>query len=294
MSATEVFYCTAPTVWPDPFLTNPRYKGPANAECWAEFGSPAERTAHQAEAHAAWHAERLGRPVDKAIPTLVGEVELIPEPQSSSDVVHTTKPVNPASAKQLAFIAALAERKGVEANEVKSAREASAEIDRLTALPDPAGTPSFRKNKFAGPCSDCGNVVPAEEGVVRKTDDGWQVGHLSCPDEPKLPAAVPDGFYAVTAEAGHTSFYGVKAGRKPGVVFVDLLTGGGPNGTFNKQSVPFQSRDAVLAKIAADIEGAATRFGQESGRCCKCNRGLTDEASRERGIGPECNRRSGE
>jgi len=30
------------------------------------------------------------------------------------------------------------------------------------------------------------------------------------------------------------------------------------------------------------------RYGQEIGSCGRCNRRLTDDLSRERGIGPEC------
>lgn len=49
-----------------------------------------------------------------------------------------------------------------------------------------------------------------------------------------------------------------------------------------------QVRERVLRIISADMRRAAQRYGQEIGRCGRCNRTLTDEVSRERGIGPDC------
>lgn len=44
----------------------------------------------------------------------------------------------------------------------------------------------------------------------------------------------------------------------------------------------------LLRTVAADPTAALQRYGVELGRCALCNRSLTDETSRKRGIGPEC------
>lgn len=259
-------------------------------DCGHWFADTAALEAHQAEHHSVFIANiERQRGQARINPGPVAEVEVIPERNGGGE--PTSSGPEPASEKQLAFIASLAERKGVEANPVTTKRQASDEIERLQALPD---AEPFRRNKYDSPCSECGNIVPAGEGVLRKDEQSgrWLVGHVSCPDEPNLPIEVPDGHYAVTADEGHTSFYRVTGGRNPGVCFVDLLVGGGPNGAFQRQNVPFAQRATVLAKIAeAGIEEAALRFRQEAGRCVRCGRGLSNKVSRDEMLGPECRRK---
>jgi len=48
-----------------------------------------------------------------------------------------------------------------------------------------------------------------------------------------------------------------------------------------------QLTETALA-IITDPWGAAIRYGQELGQCCRCGKSLTDERSRWYGIGPEC------
>lgn len=294
-TTTEIYYCTDPLQWPDPSLTAPNYKGRHGGWCFEEFATKEERSAHQLVAHAAYRSELAApRPVRSTAPTTEVVDWNEPEPEPSSSTPYSG-PVasSEATEKQLAYIAALADRKGVEANEVRTKTEANIEIDRLNSLADKE---PFRRNMYAGNCTDCGLRVEANEGMVRKVAGKWLTGHIDgCPTKPEVVEAdvVPDGYYAVSAEAGHTSFYKVTAGRNPGVIFVDLLTGGGTNGSFQNQKVPYGNIETVLNKIrAAGFEEAAKRFGQESGRCSRCNRGLTDEVSRERGLGPECYRKS--
>lgn len=103
-------------------------------------------------------------------------------------------------------------------------------------------------------------------------------------------ADVPGGHYAVES-TGHNdlAFYRVDRpteGRWAGRVFVKLVVGGHPD-----QNVPRGHVAGVLARIAADPDAAA-RYGRELGRCCRCNRHLTDETSRALGIGPECRSRA--
>jgi len=44
----------------------------------------------------------------------------------------------------------------------------------------------------------------------------------------------------------------------------------------------------VLGKVLHNPLASMARYGQEIGSCGRCNRRLTDDLSRERGIGPEC------
>lgn len=44
----------------------------------------------------------------------------------------------------------------------------------------------------------------------------------------------------------------------------------------------------LLGQVVADPIAAMQAYGMEIGRCGNCNRTLTDEVSRQRGIGPDC------
>jgi hypothetical protein len=50
-------------------------------------------------------------------------------------------------------------------------------------------------------------------------------------------------------------------------------------------------RQADLAAIAANLEGACRLYGQELGICGRCGQILTDPTSRALGMGPQCRRR---
>jgi hypothetical protein len=96
---------------------------------------------------------------------------------------------------------------------------------------------------------------------------------------------VPAGRYAVDTEAGHLAFYRVDRpteGRWAGYTFVNVQA------SDELHPVRGGAAKAVLAKIAVDPTAAMLRYGQEIGKCGHCGRTLTDETSRERGIGPVC------
>lgn len=282
--------CGMPTVWPKPEgMTNeqtPR-SGGYTPDCNKRFATEAERTAHQEACHPEYLAERRNAK-PRELFTSAAQVEVVPDPgEGGWHGESRGRKDSAVTEAQLGFIKSLGIRKGVTPNEVKTKKEASTEIGRLKALPDS----TFRRNSYDGRCATCNTDVPAGEGMILKDAETgrWLTYHLSCPDVTNETPDIPKGRYAVTSEAGHTSFYRVTPGRNPGVVFVDLLVGGGVAGGFEKRSLPRASRDAVLAKIAeAGPREAALRFGRETGICCMCGRGLTDEVSREAGIGPEC------
>jgi len=138
----------------------------------------------------------------------------------------------------------------------------------------------------------------ASEGLDRliaMRDAGRQarptVAPEAAPARPAAPVAdVPAGHYAVDNAEGILRFYEVDRpteGRWAGRTFVSVLA------SDERHPVKGAAGAAVLAKIAEDVTGAMLRYGQEIGRCGHCNRTLTDEASRARGIGPICAGRMG-
>lgn len=101
--------------------------------------------------------------------------------------------------------------------------------------------------------------------------------------------AVPAGRYAVATDDGAINalaFYKVDRpteGRWAGYVFVKHLVGG------DEQRMSFPASKAILRKIAeAGAEQASAAYGHEIGECGICGRRLTNDDSRERGIGPVC------
>lgn len=92
---------------------------------------------------------------------------------------------------------------------------------------------------------------------------------------------IPDGYYAVSNNDGDASFYRVR--RHNGRLFIDLQV----SDSFNR--IPWVTRKAALDKIRHDTpQAAGERYARELGRCYRCGRTLTDETSRELGIGPTC------
>lgn len=97
---------------------------------------------------------------------------------------------------------------------------------------------------------------------------------------------VPNGRYAVEEDGVLRFFYvrnGAESTRWAGFVFVDIQA--------SDDLYPLKDRARkarVLALIAADLETASRRYGQELGVCGVCGRTLTDEDSRAYGIGPVC------
>lgn len=104
----------------------------------------------------------------------------------------------------------------------------------------------------------------------------------------KMPD-VPEGHYAIPSETGNNDldFFRIDKpteGRWAGRTFVKRIVGGKPDfGVRGEAAVKVAERI-----VAAGVKEAALLYGQEIGRCCRCNRHLTDEASRAFGMGPDC------
>lgn len=100
---------------------------------------------------------------------------------------------------------------------------------------------------------------------------------------------VPAGRYAIdTYDGAHNdiAFYKVDRpteGKWAGYVFVKLMV------SDEEQRLPHAAARGVLRRIAeVGAEAASARYGQEIGECGVCGRTLTNDESRERGIGPKC------
>jgi hypothetical protein len=104
------------------------------------------------------------------------------------------------------------------------------------------------------------------------------------------PPTVPAGRYAIERE-GTLKFYRVtrpEEGRWAGWTFVDRQA--------SDERYPVKNRierESILRQIGEDVQGAMETYGRELGHCGHCGRTLTNEVSRERGIGPVCAEKMG-
>lgn len=118
----------------------------------------------------------------------------------------------------------------------------------------------------------------------------------AAPASTQAPSAdeVPAGRYAVATNEGAVNtlaFYKVDRpteGKWAGYVFVKLMR------SDEEQRLSRAAGAAVLAKIAAvGAKEASAAYGQEIGSCGVCGRTLTNDESRDIGIGPDCRSRLG-
>jgi hypothetical protein len=103
---------------------------------------------------------------------------------------------------------------------------------------------------------------------------------------PEVAQGVAAGRYAVADDDGALKFYVVDCpteGRWAGYTFVKVQA--------SDDLYPVRNdlqRARIIAAIAIDPQAAGRLYGQHIGKCCRCGRTLTDEASRAAGIGPVC------
>lgn len=167
-----------------------------------------------------------------------------------------------------------------------------------------------RPNKYAGSCALCGGRVAEGAGRLARHTGRWAVVHadgqcqgVSAPTTATAPVTaptaspatslpdVPAGHYAIVSQGSNDLMF-VRVdrpaeGRYAGRTFLKMIVGGHPD-----QNLAYARTPGILARIVAEgIAESAARYGQELGRCCRCNRTLTDETSRALGIGPECRSR---
>lgn len=111
--------------------------------------------------------------------------------------------------------------------------------------------------------------------------DGGSIDRAPAAPDPEV---LPAGRYAIENEEGDLRFYKLWRGdRKP--TYFKLYVLHGPDDS----EVPFRSALSILGKIVEAGPGeCAIRFGHEIGECSTCGARLTNNLSRELGIGPVC------
>jgi hypothetical protein len=169
----------------------------------------------------------------------------------------------PPTEKQVKFFGGLCDRQGLRTTGRTAEQISKREISGLISV--------LVKRKPADP-------VPA----------GLEYGPKDREPETPLPD-VPSGYYAVGSLTGNNDldFFSVERkteGRWAGRTFVNRVIGGRSETTVRGKT----AREALEAIEAAGPAKASALYGQEIGRCGKCNRTLTDELSRSIGIGPVC------
>lgn len=178
-------------------------------------------------------------------------------------------------------------------------------VTRLGSSHLPADAERTIANRFAKPCTLCGHDVPANGGYACLVKGAWLTYHKEgeCPagDAPApkrsitdILVDVADGYYALVS-TGHNDlvFYRVASNKgfhnpaKKGQRYVQIVIGGKSNETLTgKRAGEAANRLAGLSP--AEQAEAMALYGREIGSCGRCGRHLTDEASRARGLGPEC------
>lgn len=131
---------------------------------------------------------------------------------------------------------------------------------------------------------------PEELGMTKAKASEIITWLKDLPNKPNEPSGmwadhneVPAGRYAVDAENGELRFYHVwRPKGNPSVYRLYVLHGP------DSSPVHFKAQMPIMAKIAADVRGAAIRYGREIKACSNCGRRLTNRISRELGIGPVC------
>jgi hypothetical protein len=126
-----------------------------------------------------------------------------------------------------------------------------------------------------------------ERSVASETID-WlkrQPVRTAAPAVSAPAPSVPAGRYALEVDGG-VKFYLVDRpteGRWAGRTFVSVQASDDKYPVRNPES-----RNDILAAIAVNPKEAMLRYGRELGHCGHCGRTLTNDESRERGIGPVC------
>lgn len=146
-------------------------------------------------------------------------------------------------------------------------------------------------NKRTGTCVLCGGEVTIGHGFAVAVNGNWQSFHKKgeCFNEAQGLLLVDCGYYAVPSISGNNDLDFFVVHIKNSAKEVLRVIGGQPN-----TRMSFAETKTVVGVLSSLTEDerheAQALFGREIGRCGKCGRHLTDEASRARGLGSECAR----
>lgn len=188
---------------------------------------------------------------------------------------------DPATDKQIGLLSALIVEREIpdEAREQLSARIAARDITKRRAS-------DFIERLLAKPARASAHIHveyetgPALESGVERV--GYVVG--------AGPHRVPRGRYALDTSGNPTfhndvTFFKLWVGKRGGWG-LDIQASDEEYKVDN-----WNTKMSVVRAIAADPEGAMRRYGRELGSCGMCGRTLTNDVSRELGIGPICRER---
>lgn len=194
-----------------------------------------------------------------------------------------TAPANLATDRQLSYLSDLIDERQIpdEVREQIRARIESREVAKQLAS-------EWIERLRSKPKRDSGSRVHVQyTEVLLDNDEVRRVGQIVVPGEP--PTWVLAGRYGIDTTGddrftNDTTFFKVWVGDR-----------GGWNVRMFKSDdempLAFPTQLAVLKVIAKDPAKAMALFGHEFGRCGLCGRGLTNDLSREIGIGPVCRER---
>lgn len=111
---------------------------------------------------------------------------------------------------------------------------------------------------------------------------------------PVADAQIPVGYYATPSRTGNNDidFWKVERpedGKFEGWTFVRRVLGGGSGGQTRATRIHLSEQRSALAAIARHgLEESRMLYANNMKRCTRCNRDLSDDLSRERGMGNDC------
>lgn len=188
------------------------------------------------------------------------------EPKPAKETLYNI--VNNATEKQIEFITTLGKDRDYAKLEGQKIKADGLEYSAMRLYRNIAVEGAPTSKKVASALIDAMLDLPYTKRTVTKSEKFENV---------------PDGRYAIdnASGKGDTVFYKVWT-RRDGSRGVDLQV------SEDFISVRRSDVEGILKRIEKDVEGALARYGKEIGACGICGRTLTNEASRERGIGDRC------
>jgi len=143
-----------------------------------------------------------------------------------------------------------------------------------------------RTNAYAQACQRCGQMIEAGKGLLERSEGSWIVSHPEGECPVVLLEGIPEGRYAIdwASEDGpeRIDFYQLFGGKLYAQASDEL-----------HPIIETAHMAKVLDAIKADPRGASLLYGIKLGACGVCGRTLTNQESRDLGIGPVCRQRMG-
>jgi hypothetical protein len=154
-----------------------------------------------------------------------------------------------------------------------------------------------------------------DESLIAHLNENWETltkqeasatidALKACPRSAGPSASIYDGlaksFYAVPAHVANATLTDLSVSNDLLFLVIDEFRGTvymrqvhGAPGDFSRTRMTRADSKAMADLLRTDALGFITLFGQHFTVCGKCGANLTDQASRERGFGPDCARQLG-